>query len=79
MKYPLGEVYFDTKVNGGNNTLLHRSGGDAKTFVDLRAIHYRWLAKENPKNEKFLKGWLQRAADLRHYIMDNSAEPAPTK
>ena len=79
MKYPLGEVYFDTAINGGGVALLHQSGGNAKIFVDLKAVRYQQLARENPKKARFLKGWLQRAADLRNYIIDHPTEPTQTK
>lgn len=40
MKYPLGEVYFDTAINGGGTAALHASGGDAKALIDQKVAHY---------------------------------------
>ncbi len=75
MKYPLGEVYFDAKVNGGGNALMLASGGDSNKFLDLRDERFRGLVDKNPKNARFLDGWLQRTEDLRQYIRTNPTEP----
>ena len=55
MKYPLGEAYFDTVVNGGGSAALHASGGDAKKLIDQKVAHYMRIVKRNPSKAKFLK------------------------
>lgn len=67
--FPLGEVFFDACVNVG--------AGQAKKFLaraqnvveylELRDDFYRGLASRRPRMRKFLRGWLNRTADLRRW------------
>ena len=37
-------------------------------FIDAQAFFYRWIAAARPRMAKFLKGWLNRLNDLRHFL-----------
>lgn len=66
---PLGEVHFDTCVNTGAGQakkFLVRSRNAAE-YLELRDDFYRGLAARRPRMKKFLKGWLNRTADLRRW------------
>lgn len=72
--YPLGEVYFNAKQNGGHpDTWITQCDNDAKKFVDLQEQYYKDLClywKNHGKNDpyKYLPGWLNRTTDLRKYL-----------
>jgi len=64
---PLDWIYFDACVNCGNyraSKLLDASGRDPKKFQQLRIAFYYRLADQNPRLNKFLKGWINRVNDL---------------
>ena len=42
-------------------------------YLDIRSSFYQTLAKKKPANKKFLKGWLNRVADLRK-VMDEEVK-----
>lgn len=70
---PLGEVYFNACVNcgaGRAGTLLKSlpSPPSAAGFLDAQEAFYRRLAQARPGLRKFLKGWLNRTADLRRKV-----------
>lgn len=65
---PLSAAVLDTAVNQGvvaSRDLLHQSGGDFTTYLNLREARYRALAAAKPSLAQFLTGWLNRVADLR--------------
>ena len=64
---PLDWIYFDACVNCGNyraSKFLDASGRDPKKFQQLRIAFYYRLADQNPRLNKFLKGWINRVNDL---------------
>ncbi len=65
--YPLDIYAFDAAVNQGVSaakTML-RQCKNAGEFLALRAQRYRNLAATDPKQDKFLEGWMNRLAALR--------------
>jgi len=70
---PLGEVFFNACVNcgaGRARTILQALPvpHTAAAFLDGQAAFYRRLVAARPALTKFLKGWLNRAADLRQFV-----------
>ena len=70
---PLGEVFFNACVNcgaGRARALLNdpASPHTADGFLDSQEAFYRRLVSARPALRKFLKGWLNRTADLRRRI-----------
>ena len=64
---PLDWIYFDACVNCGNyraSKFIDFSGRDPKKFQQLRIAFYYRLADQNPRLNKFLKGWINRVNDL---------------
>jgi len=64
---PLDWIYFDACVNCGNyraSKFLDASGRDPKKFQQLRIAFYYRLVDQNPRLNKFLKGWINRVNDL---------------
>ena len=75
LPYPLGEVYFNCCVNcgvGRASKIQHdpavRLPHDAVHFLDAQEAFYRRLVEARPKARKYLKGWLNRVADLRRWV-----------
>lgn len=69
LPFPLGEVHFDACVNvgaGQAKKFLTRSQS-SKEYLTLREDFYRRLAVQKPRMKKYLKGWLNRTADLRRW------------
>ena len=70
---PVGEVFFNACVNcgaGRARTILHALPvpHTAAAFLDAQEAFYRRLTAARPPLTKFLKGWLNRTADLRRFI-----------
>lgn len=68
---PFDYVWFNCCVNCGRgraDKLRARSGLDALKFLDEQEAFYHRLAEHKPTLKKFLKGWLNRTADLRRFI-----------
>ena len=70
---PLGEVFFNACVNcgpGRARALLRAAPAPptALLFLDAQDAFYRRLAQARPGLAKFLKGWLNRTADLRRQV-----------
>ena len=67
---PLGEVFFNACVNcgAGRARKLLVEAGTADGFLDAQEAFYRRLVEARPVLKKFLKGWLNRTADLRRWI-----------
>lgn len=64
-------VVFDTAVHcgvGRASKWLRESKEDVTEILEARRRHYTELAKKNPSLQKFLKGWLNRLADLEKYV-----------
>lgn len=67
LSWPLALVHFDTAVNMGVSkamSMLAESDANIDTYVWLREQRYREIVAQNPKRERFLKGWLNRVASL---------------
>jgi lysozyme family protein len=68
LSQPLDWVFFDTAVNLGisrASEFLKESNGNIKKFLDLRIAKYRSLGEDNPRLARYVKGWINRAEDLR--------------
>ena len=60
-------VVFDCGVNQGigkATELLNRCNKDWKNLLFLRIQHYNNLVRRNPKQIKFLRGWINRILEL---------------
>jgi len=71
MARPIGEVYFNACVNcgpGRASKLLQR-GRTASAFLDAQEDFYRGLAAARPSSQKYLRGWGNRVADLRKFLL----------
>ena len=67
---PLCWVYFDCCVNNGlsaSKKLLAQTN-DPHKFNDLRIARYHSIVDNHPNDVKFLRGWLNRVADLNTYL-----------
>ena len=66
----LGEVAFDTRVNSGMGIVKRflLATHEPDQFLDLRDARNRWIAENYPQDRQFLRGWLNRTADLRKYL-----------
>jgi lysozyme family protein len=72
---PLNWVFFDTAVNlgiGRANEFLKKSNGDINKYIDLRIAKYKSIGQNNPRSAKYVKGWVNRAEDLRNQVQRNS-------
>ena len=71
LPYPLSLVHFDTYVNSpaAATKLLKKSAGNTDAYLSMRAHRYTRLAELRPAQYgKYLKGWINRVADLRNII-----------
>ena len=76
LPYPLSLVHFDTYVNSpaAATKLLKKSGGNTDAYLAMRANRYTRLAELRPERYgKYLKGWINRVADLRNITAGHSA------
>jgi lysozyme family protein len=67
-----GWVFFDTAQNlgiGRANEFLKQSNGNLGKFLDLREEKYRQIGQDHPRLEKFVRGWINRAEDLRKQVV----------
>lgn len=66
----LAIVTFDMSINSGVSrakrylTLTQ----DPNKYLDLRATFFKKIVQNNPSQQKFLKGWLNRVENLRKII-----------
>ncbi len=70
----LAFVHFDTYVNSpaAANTMLKVSGGSPEAYIELRAQRYRRLSHMKPERyEKYVKGWMNRIANLKSLVAEN--------
>lgn len=81
--YKIAAINFDTAINCGVGSAnrLHRTALDntvnsndiedtINEYLKLREEHYREIVANRPKSAKFLKGWLNRIAELKKFIAD---------
>lgn len=63
---PLDLIVFDTAVNMGVSKAknLLKQTEEPDTYILLRAEAYREICRKNPKQTKFLQGWLNRLSAL---------------
>lgn len=64
-------VVMDTAVNSGQETatrLFQEAGGDVNRFLDLREEFVRDIVRNDPSQEQFLDGWLNRIDNLRDEV-----------
>ncbi|MBV6624575.1 MAG: DUF4114 domain-containing protein [Rivularia sp. (in: Bacteria)] len=74
----LSIAHFDASVNHGVGKAkemleeAQASGGDemnqVNKYLDIREDYYYYLVEQNPKNQKFLQGWLNRVNALRDFL-----------
>lgn len=67
---PTCVVAFDTAVNCGLSRAqgwLRTTQNDWQALIDIRKQYYIDLVKKKPTLQVFLKGWLNRIADLQKY------------
>ena len=65
--FPLALMLFDTAVNCGTvsaKTWAKENGNDLLLLAGRRVVYYLRVVKKTPSSGKFLKGWLNRVADL---------------
>ena len=70
-------ILFDSAVNHGVVTakqMYVHSGGNIEKFLNLRLEKYNAIAKRNPSQKIFLKGWNNRINKLRSFIAQNYKE-----
>lgn len=68
--YPLCVVVFDTAVNMGVSQALAylKKSPDALSYIEARREGYIDRVRKSPVKQKYIKGWLNRLADLQKYI-----------
>lgn len=66
----LAIVVFDFSVNSGVSRAKRylTITQDPKKYLDLRAEFFKKIVQNNPSQQKFLKGWLNRVENLRKII-----------
>ena len=73
MPFPLALVVFDTAINcgvTGAKVWAKECLQDPLVTLSRRVLYYFRVAKRTPKSgEKYLKGWLNRVADLTNLIV----------
>lgn len=68
--FPLSTCVFDTAINCGPSRAV-RWARDSKTceeFLAMRKKYYLGIVVNDPKKQVFLKGWLNRLADLTKFV-----------
>ena len=68
--YPLALCVFDTAVNMGvaRAKAFLKQKSEPNEYLCLRAEYYKLIVEKNPKQEKFLKGWLNRIEELKKEV-----------
>lgn len=74
--YPMNLVVFDSAVNCGTGTAKGwlRMSTTPQDLINMRREYYLGLVKKKPALKKFLKGWLNRIADLEKLIAVSLSE-----
>lgn len=67
LSYPLCVAVFDSAVQHGCGRAISwlKGATDVGTYLLARKLFYINLVKQNPRDQKFLGGWLNRVADLQ--------------
>lgn len=76
LPYPLSLIHFDTYVNSPAAAvkLLKKSGGGTEAYLSMRSRRYARLAELRPERyARYLKGWMNRVADLRNIAAQYAA------
>ena len=73
LSYPLCLAVFDTAINLGqdDSDKWLKETRDFRAFLDLRVAKYHRLVARTPKMVKYLKGWLNRVADIKKFADAN--------
>lgn len=69
-EWPLALYLFDAGVNHGRTRALQfyrETEPDEEAFLTRRDVFYHAIVKKRPKSRKYLKGWLNRLADVRRF------------
>lgn len=64
----LAYVHFDATVNhglGNSKKFLEQSGGDFDKYIEIRRNFYKAIVKNNPKQDVFYKGWMNRLDEIK--------------
>ncbi len=64
----LAYVHFDATVNhglGNSRKFLVQSGGDFDKYIEIRRNFYKAIVKNNPKQDVFYKGWMNRLDEIK--------------
>lgn len=66
----LDQAAFDSAVNCGVGTVKKwlKTCTNFGTLLDRRLAYYSTLVEQRPKNEKYIKGWLNRVKALRKFL-----------
>lgn len=78
LSYPMNWVYFNSAVNNGSGNakkFYEKSNGDYKMFINFQEQFYNDIVKNNPSQNIFLKGWLNRLNNL-NLCIDSSTYSA---
>ena len=72
--YPFNVVVFDTAVNCGPKRAADwcQACATPEAFLERRKQHYYSIINKNPTSSKYLRGWLNRIADLQKYVEINT-------
>ena len=76
LAYPLCTVVFDSAVNDGPSraSAWLKTAKDVKDYMGIRKQYYLDLVKKNPAEQQFLRGWLNRLADLQKLVEVTQAD-----
>ena len=64
----LAYVHFDATVNhglGNSKKFLEQSGGDFDKYIEIRRNFYKAIVKNNPKQDVFYNGWMNRLDEIK--------------
>lgn len=73
----LNDLGCSLDVNGrvGTATIVAADKFDSSLLVQgvmaLRLKRYSWIIKKHPKQSKYIRGWIERSADLLFFVMMN--------
>ena len=60
--------------HGKAKEMLNKYGDNVDKFLQAKEDYYRQIAKNNPSQKTFLKGWLNRNNDLGNFVNTSFAE-----